>query len=127
MLVVASSLCCATFNMLFLSVILSIAIVALFVQRYSNKIFDIRINDGVLIVNGPNDIFGQVEATVLGLMQDNIKIGRCDSIASDGTESTITYNFAEKNELAIIDIQNQLKSLHEQIKVRVFFNNVDIG
>lgn len=127
MLVVAASLCCATFNMLFLSVILSIAIVALFVQRYSNKIFDIRMNEGVLIVNIPNDIIAQVEAKVLSLMQDSIKNGRVDSIASDGVESTITYNFAEKNELTIIDIQNRIKSLHEQIQVSVFFNNVNIG
>ena len=127
MLVVASSLCCATFNMLFLAVILSISIVGLLLQRYSNTIFDIRLNDGVLIVSVPTELIAQVEEKVLGVMQNNIKTGRVDSIASDGIESTITYNFAENNQPAIIDVQNQIKSLHEQIKVSVFFNNVNVG
>lgn len=126
MLVVASSLCCATFNMLFLSIILITAIIALLLQRAGNRFLEMKENLGVVSLSMPSSVYKDNDAAVLSVLKDHLPNGRLDSIAEEEHEAVIMYNFAEKGEEDIITLQDAVKELNSEIKMNVFFNHLQL-
>ena len=122
MLVVAASLCCATFNILFLSIILTVAVMALLAMHYGRKILDYRLNDGMLIISLPSEIFRQEGERIIQSIENSVVNGRIDSIAEKETETVLSYNFINQKENFIPALNDSLKSLHVDSQVNVFYN-----
>ena len=70
MLVIAASICCATFNMFFLGIILIVAVIALLVLRISRGLFKGRLNDGMLIITLPTEKYRDKKAALFPLTSE---------------------------------------------------------
>lgn len=127
MLVVAASLCCATFNILFLSIILSVAVIALLAMHYGRRILDYRLNDGMLIISLPSEIFRKEGEKIMQSIEHSVVNGRLDSIAEKETETVLSYNFINQKENFIPALNDFLKSLHVDSQVNVFYNKHELS
>lgn len=122
MLVVASSLSCATFNISFLAILLIVSVTSLFVMKYSRKILKGNMNDGTVIITIPATDFQNNSKKLFELLTSNIPKGRIDSIADNNDESIISYNFREMDEVAFLNLQEELRKNISSTKANVFYN-----
>ncbi len=125
MLVVASALCCATFNFLFLSIILGIAVLGLLFLRFGRGVLDIRENDGMLIVTVPTMMFKEKGEQIIQLIQSTLKKGRLDSVAENDKDTVLSYNFMNQKDEMVLVMQESLREVCENAKVDVFYNRKD--
>lgn len=122
MLVVAMSLCCATFNMVFLVVILAASVVALVVLRLGKGIFKGALNDGMLIVTLPSSEYRDKSDRLIHLLEQQMPRGRLDSISENHDESIVSYSFLKLETDSLQAFQKELKALSESAQSNVFFN-----
>lgn len=122
MLVVATSLCCATFNMLFLGIILIVAVVALWILRWSRGFLKGRLNDGMLIVTMPTSEYRGKSDKVLNFLEKKLPRGRVDSITENEEESVVSYSFIRLENNILMELQRELKGISAAAKSNVFFN-----
>jgi hypothetical protein len=123
MLVVATSLCCATFNMLFLAVILCCAVIALLFQRFGARFFIVYQNDGVVIVELLTEAYSGKHDAIMDTLNGVIAKGRLDSISENTGTTVISYNFQKMQESALSNLQQKLRMIHPDIKLNIFYNN----
>ena len=122
LLVVATSLCCATFNMLFLGIVLLAAVVALLVLKFGRKILTGPLNDGVFIVTLPTREYRDQGEQILSFLRQKLPKGKIDSIAENEDESIICYGFAHLEERALLELQPGLEDISAGARSNVYFN-----
>jgi hypothetical protein len=122
LLIVATSLCCATFNMLFLGIVLLAAVVALLVLKYGRKILTGSLNDGVFIVTLPTGEYRDKGERILSFLRQKLPRGKIDSIAENEDESIISYGFAHLDERALMELQPGLEDISAGARSNVYFN-----
>lgn len=122
MLVVSTSLCCATFNMLFLGITLFVAVVALFVFNISGRFWKGRLNDGMLIIRVPAKEYNAKSSQLLDFLDKKLPKGRIDSIAENHDESVISYSFIHLEKSIMLELQNGLKNIASESTSNIFFN-----
>ena len=122
LLVVATSLCCATFNMLFLGIVLLAAVAALLVLRFGRRILTGPLNDGVFIVTLPTREYRDQGERILSFLRQKLPKGKIDSIAENEGESIICYGFAHLEERALLELQPGLEDISAGARSNVYFN-----
>lgn len=122
MLVVAASICIATFNILFLGIVLIVAVLGLMVLNLKGGLIKGRSNDGMFIVTLPNGQYPAKSEQILNLLKQKLPKGRVDSITENVEESTISYSFIRMEENTLLQLQSQLKEITSEAKSNVFFN-----
>ena len=125
MLVVATALCCATFNFLFLSIILVIAVAGLLFLQYGRRFLDLRQNDGMLIVTVPAEEFHTNGQQVLEIIKKTLVKGRLDSVAENNGATVVSYNFINQEDDVVITLNHSLRELCQTIQVDLFFNSIN--
>lgn len=123
MLVVATSLCCATFNILFLSIILGVAIIALLTLHYGRRYLTVHDNTGVIIIEAPATIYQEKNKDLFAALQSCIANGRLDSVSESGEAATISYNFQHPRESQLLHLKDLLNAIHPDIRMNIFYNN----
>ncbi len=122
MLVVSTSLCCATFNMLFLGITLFVAVVALFVLNLGGRLWKGRLNDGMLIIRVPAQEYSAKSSQLLDFLEKKLPKGRIDSIAENNDESVISYSFIHLEKSILLELKNELKNIASNATSNIFFN-----
>lgn len=122
MLVVSTSLCCATFNMLFLGITLFVAVVALFVLNFTGRLWKGRLNDGMLIIRVPAQEYSAKSSQLLDFLEKKLPKGRIDSIAENHDESVISYSFIHLEKSILLELKNELKNIVSNATSNIFFN-----
>ncbi|HDP95496.1 MAG TPA: DUF4956 domain-containing protein [Candidatus Aminicenantes bacterium] len=122
MLVIASSISIATFNLLFLGIFLLVTVAALLIQRASGGMLMRGKNDGMIIVTLAAEDYYRVSADLVDLLEKRLPKGRFDSISENADESVMAYSFIQREKNALIDIQRELRSLVPGIRSNLFFN-----
>ena len=122
MLVVATSLCCATFNILFLGVILTVAVAALLSMQLGRGLLKGGMNDGMLIVTLPTRDYRLKKKKLFETLQKQIACGRVDSISEDEEETVISYSFMKLQQKDMLQLQGALISVTKQVRSNLFFN-----
>jgi len=122
MLVIATSLCCATFNMLFLGVILIVAVAALLLSNLGRLLFKGRLNDGMLIVTLPAQDYQEKRRKLLDFLESKLPKGRLDGITENHDESVISYGFIRLEKDTLLELQGGLKKIAKTAKFNIFFN-----
>lgn len=122
MLVVASSLCCATFNISFLTILLIVSVIALLVMKYSKRVLKGNMNDGTIIVTIPADEFKKNSKELFALLTKGIPQGRIDSIAENNDEAVISYNFIRMELDVFLKLQEALQKSISTAKMNAFYN-----
>jgi hypothetical protein len=121
MFVVAASLCCATFNILFLGVILATGVVALALLRWNPRIVKGQMNDGMVVITAPTRDIAEKRESLLELLDQQIAKGRVESILDNGDESVLSYSFFRLKEQGVPDV-SQIKAICPAARCDVFFN-----
>lgn len=122
MVVIASSICCATLNITFLGILIALTYVCLLFQNKGPKFIKRGLNDGLLLITLPTDQFKQVGEQLMAYLDQNVEKGAIDSITENEEESIISYTFTRFKEKQYLELQNDLKQMGEQIKSNIFFN-----
>ena len=122
MLVVAASICCATFNILFLGIILVVGLLALLAMKFGRGLFKGRMNDGMLIITMPSSKYWARRVKLLNLLDKTLPNGRIDSITENHEESIVSYSFVRLKNDTLMELQGNLKKISDEVKSNVFFN-----
>lgn len=122
MVVVATALACATFNIYILGLLLAIALIALMCVRSAGFIFNGRSNEGSLIISLARADFDRHSAGLLTLLGGKAARGRVDSIVHDGDNTILTYSFRRLDEGGIGTLQGEVRALSSSASLSVFFN-----
>lgn len=122
MLAIATSICCATFNMVFLGVILIVAVVALVSLKIARGIFKGRLNDGMLIITLPTAYYRNNRENMLELVEKHLPSSRIDSISENQNESVISYSFVRLEKKSMLKLQDKLAKISNELKSNIFFN-----
>lgn len=93
MVVIATSLACATFNFEFLGVILLLACLALLLQEIFPGLLRSGSKSGLVMVSMAKDEYLAGESDLLDLLTATAPRGRVESISQTGDECLMTYSF----------------------------------
>ncbi len=121
LLVVATSLCCATFNFFFLSIILVIAVISMFILRFGN-IFKGKLNDGMVMITLPVEEYSQKGVELVEFLNSYIKKGRLDSVTENDDFTVISYNFKNSDNIIMVKLTNEITEISESAKTSIFYN-----
>ena len=80
MLVVAASICCATFNLYFLGILLLVTFIGLILLNKGPRLFKGQLNDGVILITMPTSEFKKIKADILNYLEDKLPKGKIESI-----------------------------------------------
>ena len=122
MLVVASSLSCATFNISFLTILLIVSVFALLVMKYSKRILKGNMNDGTIIITLPADDFQKNSNKLFELLTKGVPQGRIDSVTENEDEAVISYNFIRMDLDAFLKLKDVLRESISSVKANAFYN-----
>lgn len=122
MLVVATSLCCATFNLIFLGVILAVAVAGLLLSRHNKHLARGGLRDGMLTVIIPTKSWRSNRSKLVALLEKQIPKGRIDSIVEHEEEVAVSYSFLRLESEPLLKLQGEIRSVSDQAKTNVYYN-----
>ena len=124
MIVVATSICCATFNILFLGIILLVTFIGLLILQSGPRFLKGRLNDGMLILTVPAGEYNAKAADILSYLKKSLPSGKIESITENQGESVISYSFSTIEDDMVIKIRQELAGISGNISSNLFFNRI---
>ena len=111
MLVIASSICCATFNFVFLTLILGVAYVGLLITRCAHKTTKGRIPGGMITITLALDEYRRTSADLIALLSKRIPEGTLDGMQEGDEAATVSYSFPSQQSASLIEVQKEIRDL----------------
>lgn len=124
LLVIASSLCCATFNLPFLSILLLAAIIGLIVLKVDKKFFRKNSNEGICILKVSKQDLDSNQIVILDTINKYLSSASTDSLTEDNECCTLTYNFSKLSDEDSFNLRKALKEISQNIELNIFYNNI---
>ena len=126
MLVVASSLACATFNITFTVILGVVAAIALYIMEIISPLSRGKVHGGMLIIRGPKD--GQVVTVVEGLQNELYSVFRDGSLQSIAYEEDVclTFVFHKTNRTDVNEITSKMIDSYPQFQFNLILNKSPI-
>jgi len=122
MLVIAASICCATFNWVFLGVLLFVTFLGLIILKFGPRFLVRKYHDGMLLITLPTKEYKTINNKISEYLEKHLPKGETESILENEEESIISYSFSNINKTSMPNIQSDLKELSINIKSNIFFN-----
>jgi hypothetical protein len=126
MLVVASSIACATFNFVIMATILIIAVAALMALKYGLKIINKSDSYGMIIFTLPTDEYIQNCGTIEDLMKEGLSNIKIQSINNDEMISTVRYSFNGIKTETWRSIESKLNEHINPKSLNIFFGRHEV-
>ncbi len=121
MLVVACSLCCATFNLLFLAIILGMAVLALLVMsRFVGR--RPSAGHGLALVRLRGEEGEAAQGSVVELLGRELPLGGLDCVTTEGDELCITYRFTGLAPERVEDLRRSLSGFPGFSSIDFYFD-----
>ncbi len=120
MLVIATSLCCATANLLFLGVILAVGTIGLLVVRFLGQGRS-DTHDGLLTVVLDRAAYLTEGGGLLNTLGSRLKKGQIDGVVEVGDEVTVSYRFRRLPPEGVTEIQNEITGLIPGARTSVYY------
>lgn len=121
LLVIATSLSAATFNLTFLGLILAVAVVALLLLRARLPLISPASADGMLMVTLPAEHAAHVDG-VLELVRAELPKGSLDSVTEGEREISVSYRFRNLPQERVAELYARLKALEGDPHPSIFFH-----
>jgi hypothetical protein len=121
LLVIATSLSAATFNLTFLGLILVVAVIALLLLRARLPMLSPRLADGMLLVILPSGQTTHIDR-VLELVRGELPNGSVDSVTDGDHEISISYRFRGLAQDRVAEIYARVKTLDGNPRPSFFFH-----
>jgi len=122
MLVIASSIVCATFNYLLLFILLALALAVLLVQRYLPRLFRSKRSDGVLLLTLGGGLSAETQDRLLGILRRKVASGKLQSVSLSDSLTTIHFSFSGLHAEELEGLETSLKEVAPIQKLNIFFN-----
>jgi hypothetical protein len=122
MLVIASSIVCATFNYLLLFILLALALAVLLVQRYLPRLFRSKRSDGVLLLTLGGGLSAETQDRLLGILRRKVASGKLQSVSLSDSLTTIHFSFSGLRAEELEGLETSLKEVAPIQKLNIFFN-----
>jgi hypothetical protein len=121
MLVIATSIVCATFNYLLLVILLGMALAVLLVQRYLPRLFRSKRSDGVLrTLHG--SLSAETKDRLLGILNRKVVNGKLQSVSFGENLTTVHFSFSGLQAKRLEDLETSLREVASIQKLNIFFN-----
>ena len=98
MLVVATSLCCATFNLQFLGIILAVAVAGLLLQGLLRRVWRFQRPQGLLVVTAPRGAYDAQAAAFLAAVRGKLPQSRLEGVSRVGEEVHVSWGVGDPGE-----------------------------
>lgn len=121
LLVIATSLSAATFNLTFLGLILAVAVIALLLLRARLPMISSRLADGMLMITLPAEQSAHLDG-VLELVRAELPNGSVDSVTDNDHEISISYRFRGLAQERVAELYARLKALDGEPRPSIFFH-----
>lgn len=125
MLVIAASIACATFNLVFLGILLCIAVLALLVLSVGPRLWKQSLQDGVLLITLADGEYHSKSDKILSYLEANLHKGQCDSIVTTDGQTSISYSFRNLQRTPLLQLQSELTALADTV-VNVYFHHTGL-
>lgn len=120
MLVVASSLCCATFNLLFLGVVLVVAVATLLAVHVRRGLFGPRRSEGLVVLTLPTADYRGKGGELLSMLGEQFPTGQLDSLNEGPEEVVLSYNFPALEPRRLPGMQERWRAFSETLRADVY-------
>lgn len=122
MVVIASALCCASFNVAFLVIILGIAFAALLVLRWSPPFLRRRAGSGTLVIRCKGELYRTALPKVVTLIESHLNKPSFDSLSTSEEECVMTWSFQKVCLTKSAELEGKLQEALPSSSVGVYFN-----
>lgn len=122
MLVIASSIACATFKLMFMGVVLLVAVIALILQAMAPRALRGASRDGLIVVSVPAKSYEQNGAEISTLLEKRLHRARIESVSKNDEQVVISYNFGHLTTPGLLALQGELQAAAGASTFNVFFN-----
>ena len=122
LLVIATSLSAATFNLVFLGIILTVAVLALLLLRTRLPMVAARLSDGMLMVTLPAADAARLN-DVMSFLKEKLPRGSVDSVSEGDAEVTVAYRFRQLDQDDIPNVHAGVKGVVDSARASVFFHH----
>ncbi len=119
MLVIAASISCATFNLMFLVILLVIAVAAMTLFRFGPTLLKAPRKDGVMMVTLSDDEYQAKGTEVMSLLKDLLGNARLEGVNQTDGQAVVSYSFTGLQEESV-------PRLHETLSSRVALKDFNI-
>lgn len=122
MLVIASSIVCATFNYLLLVVLLVLALAVLLLQRYLPRLLRSKRSDGLLLLTLSGGLPAETKDRLLGVLHRKVVNGKLQGLSLSEELTTIHFSFSGLHAGQLEGLETSLKEVAPIKKLNIFFN-----
>jgi hypothetical protein len=122
MLVIASSLACATLNFEFLLIILVVAVLALSTRRWLPALLEGTTNDGSMIVAVPENEYSAKSSEVLAFLEEKLRKARVESITKNEDEVVLSVLFRSSSSRELAGLEQELRQIVSPSNFTILFN-----
>jgi hypothetical protein len=120
LLVIATSLCVATFSLVFLGLVIAVATLGLVVLRVGGGPLRRRAADGVLVVTMPADDYRDRGTDMLALLAGTLSTDALESISSRQETAVITYGIAARYREQVLGLQQEIRKVSEGAEIDLY-------
>ena len=123
MLVIASSICCATFNFIFLALILAVAYVGILIAHLAKGYNKGRVPGGMMTITLTLDDYHRTSSDLVALLSKHIPEGAIDGMQEGDDAATVSYSFPAHKSVALIQVQNEIRSLADSARSSLYVHH----
>lgn len=109
MLVIAASIACATFNLVFLVILLVVAVAAMTLFRFGPAMLKAPRKDGVVMVTLSDDEYRSKGADLMNLLKGSLGNARLEGVNQTNGQAVISYSFMGLKEDSVPGLQEALR------------------
>lgn len=125
MLVIATSIAAATFNLIFLVSILAVAFGALWLLNFGPSFAKPRGGHGSLVLRMSEDAYRESGPRLAKIVEHHLPKAQLDSVALDGTTCLLTYIFPQLTPAAFVAAEGELRGAAPGLAVNVFYSRAE--
>jgi hypothetical protein len=123
MLVIASSICCATFNFIFLTVILGMAVVGMLVARWAQKRSRGKLPGGMLTITLAFEEYKMISSELIAFLATRIPAGTLDGTQESESTATVSYSFPALQADSLVEVQNDIRSMASTARSNLYVHH----
>ena len=122
MLLIATSLASATFNLTFLVLILVVAVVALLVRRFAPGPLREARNDGTLVFSLPEAEYAEQSSSLFSFLETNLPKADVESVSKNENEIVVAMSFKGMPPKGLVGFEAELRKLVRPSDFTILYN-----
>ena len=125
MLLIAASISCATFNLVFLAILLTVAVLGLVLLKFAPRFLNNPVQDGMILITLADEHAQNRSAEILQFLESHLHRGKLESLSQNGAEMVLAYSFNRPKRHTIIEFQTELRAFIGNANMNMFFNRAE--